>query len=311
MNSDLKVKKCLLFPKFEDNKVSTKTIIASSNITIDMNVLFEKLPTIEYTIVPKKRGRKRKVSNVDPNVHLENGSIITVKYEDKIKGVDLKKKSKMYKKKNGKYFRNSLSIVMIIDNKKINFKASKNGKFQITGCKSDVHAETCMKYFWKYIEEYGDVVYKFKNIESFEVIFIPAMRNIDFDLGFLVDREKLSKYINLMTQYYSMLEASFGYTGVNIKFPMKDDIIFLELKKISYKNKSWTESKVTYNDYLDNIDEKDKEKKLQKNRYNTFLVFHSGKVIMSGMTAEFMKDTYYEFLEIINMCYDKIEEILE
>ena len=135
------------FPKFEDIKISTKTIIATTNLTIYINKIFDFLPITNYTIVPKKRGRRRKDFVDNPNKNLDDGSIITVKYQDQIRGVDLKKK-----KKKSKYFRNALTVVMIIDGKLLNFKISQNGKFQITGCKNNTHAEKCIKYIWSYIK---------------------------------------------------------------------------------------------------------------------------------------------------------------
>jgi len=58
------------------------------------------------------------------------------------------------------------------------------------------------------------------------------------------------------------------------------------------------------------LPQKEGLKKLNKQRYTTFLVFHSGKVIMSGMEETFMKDVYYDFLTIINDCYEIIREKL-
>ena len=138
------------------------------------------------------------------------------------------------------------------------------------------------------------------------------MRNIDFDLNFFVDREKLDEYFNMCTGYHSLLETSFGYTGVNIKMPIVKNIDTLKLKQFVYANGKWKDpTYVPYDDYLAMLPSKDISKKLKKQRYNTFLVFHSGKVIMSGMEESFMKDVYYEFLDIIRDCYDIIEERLD
>lgn len=313
----------LIFPNFDSIKVSTKTFIVMTNMTLDIDRLFNFLPVTDYILVPKRRGRKKKNEPEDPNKGIETGSIITLEYQNQIRGVDLKKKKKNTKKR-GNYFRNSVTIVMIIEGKKINFKVSRNGKFQMTGCKFDDHSEKCVKWFWKYIKN-SDGIYNFienqknmdskfdenKNSKSLKVIFIPAMRNIDFDLNFCVDREKLDEYFNNYTDYNSLLETSFGYTGVNIKMPISKPIQDLQLKQLEYIGNKWLNPvMVPYNEYLKMISKKDVIKKLNKKQYNTFLVFHSGKVIMSGMEASFMKDVYYEFLDIIRDCYDIIEERL-
>ena len=200
----------VVFPKFDDIKVSTKTFIVMSNLDINIINLFDQLPVTDYEVIPKRRGRKKKSSVVDPNQDIKDGSIITLEYEGKIRGVDLKKK-RSKKKNRGNYFRNSVTIVMTMpENKKINFKVSRNGKFQMTGCKIDAHAEKCIEYMWSYMKDMKDV-YTMKG-DCFKVMFIPAMRNIDFALGFLVNRENLDMYINEQTEYHSLLETSFGYT---------------------------------------------------------------------------------------------------
>ena len=340
----------LVFPDFNSIKVSTKTFIVMTNLILDIDKVFKILPITEYILIPKRRGRKKKNEPADPNVNIETGSIITLEYQNNIRGVDLKKKKKnIDNKKRGTYFRNSFTIVMIIDGKKINYKVSANGKIQMTGCKEDYQCEQCVKWFWYYIKEKNDV-YHFSNtkqisetkksyvledgkctsekkkgvVKSVElnkeivpdsflkVVFIPAMRNIDFSLNFFVDREKLDEYFNTCTDYHSLLETSFGYTGVNIKIPIKKPIQDLILKEFFYKNDKWIEdSYITYTDYLYMLPDKDVLKKIKKLRYNTFLVFHSGKTIMSGMEATFMYDEYYEFLNIIRDCYDIIEERLD
>jgi len=316
----------LVFPVFDGIPVSTKTFVVVTNLIFDIDKLFEYLPCMDYVLIPKKRGRKKKIEPDDPNKNIPSGSIITLEYQNKIRGVDLKKKNNekknKEKKKRGTYFRNSITIVMIIDNKKINFKVSRNGKFQMTGCKYDIQSEKCVKYIWGYINKSTGIYNIQENLvpnkqndniqKSLKIIFIPAMRNIDFALNFFVDREKLDEYFNTSTNYHSLLETSFGYTGVNIKIPIVKSIYNLMLKKIEFVNNDWLDPVfVPYIEYLDMLSEKDASKKLKKQRYNTFLVFHSGKVIMSGMEETFMKDVYYEFLDIIRKSYHIIEEKLE
>jgi TATA-box binding protein (TBP) (component of TFIID and TFIIIB) len=297
------------FKKFEDIPVSTKTFIVMTNISIDIQTLFNFLPITEYTIIQKKRGRKKKTVQVNPNKNIPNGSIITLDLANNIRGVLTKKK----KKKEGKstdYFRNSITVVMIIDEKKINFKISRNGKFQMTGCKYNEHAEKCIKYIWEYIKDCPSI-YNIAANQPFKAIFIPAMRNIDFNMGFSLDREKLDEYFNTNTEYYSLLETSIGYTGVNIKIPVKIPITELRIKQLIYEKDDWKpETYIPYEEYLNTLKPKDRQKKIDKERYNTFLVFHSGKVIMSSMCEEFAVDTYYEFVDIIKNNYKRFREIL-
>ena len=349
-------------PNFDDIKVSTKTIIAISNLTINIEKVFAYLPVTKYTIVPKKRGRKSKEEEdvEDPNKNVSSGSIITVKCREYLRGVDLKKKKS--NKRSAKYFRNAITIVMVIENKMINFKVSKNGKFQLTGCKNDEHAKKCIQYTWEYIRNMKDdepqKISKDKPLVESEliedtpakkrnnladstvqaicngmgapfwhesgsedpiytiqgdypkVVFLTVMTNIDFNLGFFVNRENLDRYINLETDYISLLETSFGYTGVNIKIPLAKPVN-LDLCHLAYKDGEWISSMVPYSEYLKILTPKEKAKEAKKERYNTFLVFHSGNVIMSGMHPTYMRDIYYHFFDIMDECRDFIEEKLE
>ena len=303
------------FPKFADNKVSTKTLIVVSNLKFDINEIFSNFPVAEYVVVPKRRGRKKASDYIDPNAAVENGSIITLKIEDRVRGVDLNIKNlkrKNANNKRGRYFRNSITIVMLIDGKKINFKASRGGKLQVTGCKNNKNIEDGLRYFWKFLKE--NCKYTFSHGNDIDIVIIPAMRNIDFDLGFLVDRDKLSNYINLNTDHISMLESSFGYTGINVKCLLKKNI--RDMKLVSLQNggsgedgeMKWRKSHVLYGQYLDKLPEKERERIQNKKRYSTFLCFHSGKVIHSSISRQFMEEPYDDFIDIIRKCYFQIQE---
>lgn len=303
--------KVIEYPKFDDIVVSTKTFIVKTNLVIDLKKLFDSIPVTDYKTVPKKRGRKKKLNFEETNQDIKNGSIITMKYENQVKGVDLKVRKT--KKKKSKWFRNSFTVVMIIDFKPVNFKICQNGMFQITGVKFDSQSEDCIKFIWEIMTKNNENnIFSFSRGSILEAVFIPAMRNIDFSLGFNVDREKLTRYMNTQTEFHSLLETSFGYTGVNIKFPIKDDIRDMRLKKLTFKkDKSIEESFLTYGEYIGDLPEKEQIKKLKKIRYTTFLIFHSGKCIQSGISAEISKPAYEYFHEIIKRCRDEIEEKLD
>ena len=118
-------------------------------------------------------------------------------------------------------------------------------------------------------------------------------------------------YINEKTEYHSLLETSFGYTGVNIKIPISVSMDDIKIKQREYLENKWEEKMVPYNMYMEQLSEKEREKKLNTEKFNTFLVFHSGKTIMSGSQFELMKPTYYEFAEIIKKCHTLIKENLD
>lgn len=286
---------------FNNIVISTETIIAKTNWKVDIVELFNHLSVTDFTVTPKKRGRKSKEEKKEEKkIELLDGQIVTLKLGNKLKGVNLREK-----KNTKRFFRNSLTVVMYLDNKFINFKVSKNGKFQFTGCKNELHAHRCMKFIYEYTRGTSKIIQICG--EFSEIIFITVMTNINFNLGFCINRENLDEYINTKTRYYSLLETSFGYTGVNIKIPL-DNIDNIPMTKISYRNDKWQNDAFTYADYIESLDEKDKRKEREKVRYNTFLVFQSGNVILSSPHKECMRKTYHEFLEIIKQCKSLIEE---
>lgn len=292
---------------FDKIDISTETIIGKTNCKINISELFSFLPVVPYQVVPKKRGRRPKdEKKVEPQ-KLEDGDIITLKMGDNIRGVDLKTKKKST---NNNYFRNSITIVMSCDNKLINFKISKNGKFQFTGCKNDTHSHRCLSSVINYIYStpHNKKIISLPLNTRLEVIYLTVMANINFSLGFCVNKENLDDYVNKNTEYYSLLETTFGYTGVNIKIPLPDLNKIPITKMTLISDREWNRENITYQDYLTLLDEKEKNKENGKSRYNTFLVFQSGNVILSSPHKECMRDTYFEFLRIINTCRTVIEE---
>jgi TATA-box binding protein (TBP) (component of TFIID and TFIIIB) len=301
------------FPQFSEIPVSTKTYTATTNLVIDIKTLFENLPVTPYQLPPKKRARKpapneQKLS--EPPTIPPKGSIISLKFEGQLRGVDLspQRRGKTGRKK---WFRNSVTIVLMLD-KPINFKVCKNGTFQMTGCKNHAHAEACVKHIWTYIQKHPSW-FSFSKGTQLEVLFIPSMRNIDFSLGFLVDLQKLNKYMYNNNDSHCLLETSFGYTGVNIKIPLTEDITQMPIQKHVYDTHTdkWTISNTIYQEFLDNLPQKERNNKLKARRYNTFLIFHSGRSICSGLTREYMETAYNSFTDLIRKGYDQIEERLE
>lgn len=299
-----------VMPDFDKIQVSTHTVIAKTNATYDTQRLFSSLPVTPYVVIPKKRGRKKVIQTVDPNKDVPTGSIITLKFTDQLRGVNLKPNKK---KSSGKYFRNALSIVMKVKDKLLNFKLSKNGKIQMTGVKTKAHAIQCARHLWEHIININDHTLYNLAQDTLKITFKVVMTNIDFSVGFLVDRNAIDEYFNINTEYNSLLETSFGYTGVNIKFPINGNpynntsLFMLETKLDKIK---WQEKEIKYSEYFEELSKADKKKE-NNQRYNTFLVFHSGNVIMSGPMRSNMKDVYYSFLDLIKNSKDYIEENLD
>jgi TATA-box binding protein (TBP) (component of TFIID and TFIIIB) len=268
---------------FDSIKISTKTIIAVSNLVLDIGKIYEKFPIEE-----ERQGQM---------------FVKTIYYGNNHKGkVDDEKKKKK------KSFRNAVNIIMSLnESKQINFKLSKNGKFQLTGCKTNEQAIEVVQYFIEKLFFYCRDAIVLAYDSKITVYFQTVMTNIDFSIGYYINRLKLDELMNKETAFHSLLETSCGYTGVNIKFPLQYEWWNLCVPKIScvyFNSFKWDISYERLIDLNPNICDKIKKK------YNTFLVFHSGNIIMSGMCNETMKNDFNIFISLLAKWKPTIEEKL-
>ncbi len=285
---------------YDTIKVSTRTFIILTSVILDLRKMFEILPVTPYVLEKKTRPYI---------INVEDGSLITIKFEDNVKGKEIKiKKPKPEAKL--KWFRNSITLVVIIDKKPINFKICSNGVFQMTGATLEHYPEMCIQFLWKYIKDYNIHTFK-ENSSYFKALIIPAMRNIDFKLGFTVDREKLAEYLSIKTEFHCLHEASLGYTGVNVKINLDKPIVDMPIVKLEFIENDCVRSITTYNEYLSLLPEKERIKKLNKKRYNTFLIFHSGNCIFSTINDDYGRNVYYRFLNVLADCVEIIREKIE
>jgi hypothetical protein len=356
--------------KFEEIDVSTRTVIGISNLRINLNKFFKYIPITEYTSDKKKRGRKPKIQVAANKNNIPSGSIISleqgVEIEEngkKVKTILLRGTSLKPKKKERKtFFLHSVTLVMVLDelnlssnslsqkspsngvNKTINVKVYSNGKFQITGCKSDNSYVRSIIYIYNIIKETekwtGEQIHyleKDKNIDcddKLSIIFNTVMQNMDFNIGFHISRTKLDEFINQNTNYRSIFDGSL-YTCVNIKVNY-ENCVKSDLTKITYientssldnlnlqsnieyhyvennENSMFKVYKeyVPYKFYSDLMDIKEKKKYAKKENHHTFLVFASGSIIMSSQGPD-MKRAFYELIDILLNNRKEIEGVDE
>lgn len=290
--------KSIFDTSFEELNVSTKTIVVKTNIDIFTENVFDTLPVVTIDVPPSIRSKKKLKPFVMEH-DFADGTIIALEYEKNCRGINIR------------HFRNQMSVIMIIDSKMIHFKVPLRGQIQLTGCNKDEHAEQCIKEFWNLLREYHTEekpLYQFQNEETeFMAIFRVKMTNRHFRLGFTVDREALDLYINRNhSRGRSLVEDTFGYAGVNIKFDYTHKNIKLKTW-IHNQLTGWRWKYVMYDDYLNSLSPKEYQTEISKKRKITFMVFRSGAIIISGPDAEHMRDEFYRFIELIKQCRPLIE----
>ena len=291
---------------FDDIKVSTTTIISSTNVEINLENFYQQIP-VACIQVPRHFKRKKDIEKYINDQKLPVGTILNIEYKGDIKGFKVKKRKQWTTEPNRKYFRNTLSVVIIgSDNIFANVKIPSIGKLQITGCKNMEQIYECIKNLWSTIEKYPDV-YNLKGTH-FYTTMRAVMTNIDFKLGFEINRQKLDTFINNYSNFHSLLETSLGYTGINIKKEYEHRNTLIDT--LEYKDGKWVSGKIYYNDYIKTLSQIERSNELNKKRKNTFLVFCSGTTIMSGMSKEYMRDDFHEFMKFIEEHRSEIEEKL-
>jgi len=299
---------------FSQLTYSTKTIIAVTNMQINLDLFYQYIPIVDYSFPKKKRGRKKdgEIQAVVTNKldFFPIGTIIALKNKKTIRG-ELPKKRQATATT---FFRNSVTIQMKIDNnnKFVNGKVCSNGKFQITGCSHEKYAYQFIYHLYERMKEtstqIGEDIFTIHKNNIFNstlpmAIINVVMKNINFKLGFHINRERLDEYIRTHTEYYSLFLSDL-HTCVNIK--MKSEKHSEEkLDLVTLKGPDTFEiEKIDYTVYSLHYDH---NKKNDKNKYHTFLVFYSGSVILSSSGPE-TEMVYNKFIQIIK---DNMEHLRE
>ena len=145
--------------------------------------------------------------------------------------------------------------------------------------------------------------YQLMDNEPPNFTFETVMTNVDFSLGFMIDRKNLNTLLN-SNQFKDRIHMSrfqpTDDTNVNVQFHTEKPPGYFYWRLVE-KDKGWIIDKV------DDIKYSDKKKK-KKKKHTTFLVFQSSKIILSARYQENMSEDYEYFLDIINKYRDKIEE---
>ena len=94
--------------------------------------------------------------------------------------------------------------------KKLILSFFRNGVIQLTGCKNFDHCKLGLVLFWDIIKN----IYSCLRFDHLEYYLVSVMRNINFNLGFLVEREKLVKHIIKKAGSYKITPVIGGFKGM-------------------------------------------------------------------------------------------------
>lgn len=202
-------------------------------------------------------------------------------------------------------FLNQVTIVISIGDIILNIMMFKDN-FKIAGCKEDNDAIEATMILW---EDYVGKISKGWRLkpqsigEEPKFVFRLVMRNVDFKLGFFIDREALNNLMNSpeYIEYVSMSQCeTTGHTNVNIKMYARKPIGYMYDCLVMPPGKKSYFVKIPHNPY--------KPKKDKKEKFTTFIVFSSSEIILSGRYEENMRNMYEFF---VKECVDHRKDIEE
>jgi len=311
---------------FADIPVSTQTFTVRSNIQhIALHQFYEKLEPAD--VCPLRSAQPGSPPGGGTGGTRQEAAIICIKYQQHKKGCDPEKDLKTKRKRTTskeqespkRNFLNCITLIIQIE-KRINIKIFKNGVFQLTGCKDIDNVRRCLKLILTELSKANDrrgvspTCFQLKEGSDDFVIYIKsAMRNIDFDLGFKVNRALLAKRLTCIYEDDDDViipDAIGNKMDVKVKLRItREELEHLPVIKIT--NPTHTEPKeeeILYKNCLHIIepDKKKLETKL-KDKFVSISVFQNGKVLLSAMDAS-IKEKYYEwFTNLINEIEEDIK----
>lgn len=212
------------------------------------------------------------------------------------------------------HFLNQLTVVLSVGTQPlINIMLFKDN-LKLAGCKSIDDAMEAILVLWQdFILPNPDLWKLKKGASNPRFLFETVMRNVDFKIGWPIERPALNELMNDPLYedkvYMSQFEST-NHTNVNIKmyaerpadFTYEVLIIPLNPKKSPYV------TRYKENPYKS---EKKKKREAKEDKYVTFIAFSSSEIILSGRYDSNMEEMYNFFVHTVFTHKDEIEEKLD
>ncbi|BAU80143.1 hypothetical protein A9K97_gp208 [Tokyovirus A1] len=285
--------------KFSDCKVSTKTVMAYTNVTFDLKNIFAGLPVTEAEYKVK---RKSGIPDIK-SVSAEEGSIVSLRHGNNFRGIVTNPEAAK-NQTTKKYFLNQVTCILSVDGKNLHIMIFR-GNFKIPGCRTEEQVKKTVDILWKYISDIPDSFVLNEGEQHPNFFLETVMTNVDFTFGFTIDREVLNTVMN-SEPYEDRVKISrfepTTNTQVNIRMrsSVPDDFAY-EVMVFEKYSDGWSRS-IKYereNKYI---------KRRKPKKHTTFMVFGSSKTIVSGKHKESMEKAFDSFIQIVEENRELIED---
>lgn len=290
---------------FANIKVSTQTYIIHSNLdNVNLSSVLDNIALdLPYEEISED------YYDCDDYDGVTFPRIIGVSYKGIERGKSRKRKTRTPKHESSKNFLNCVSLTIQFDpDKNINVKLFHNGVLQLTGCKCYDHARKALIIIWSSMEKIEGLC-RFKKNTGFssthmEAFIVSAMRNVDFRLGFEIDREALGLHITNNTAY-KIAPIVQSFMGVQLSVPIESVGNMLIHKMSFYPDREFVDEVVRYDEFWDVKPEV--KAKAVKPKAVTIAVFQTGQVLMSGIDEMYQTPVFEWFINEIAAIQDTIK----
>lgn len=240
--------KPLSYVDFDSIQPSTRTCLAKLHTNVELKKFYENANVIDGS-QPKIKRKKIKIQQLERK---HPGAIISMLYNGECRGVKTRQHPKP--------FLNQLTFIMSLDTTNVNFKLFHNGRIQATGCKTRQHELDIIHYLveeGRRIEQAtGEIIFASNPVmDDCQTVMI----NIDFNLGFNIDRNSLNRTIAGLNGFQSIFNENLTNSGVTIKMPReisdkKDTFICFHTGTVLLSGDDLTRMKEIYYKFLETVD---------------------------------------------------------
>jgi hypothetical protein len=178
----------------------------------------------------------------------------------------------------------------------VDVKVFSNGALQLTGCKSDADAHFSIRIAFDEIERHADA--GGGGVDNPRDYYLAsAMRNVDFDIGYKLDRGAFIEYIARNEPNVSVPPFTTGFMGVKIKVAMST---MATVRIPLYDRNGALIDSVAYETFYTTTFPN--AKKLRKQHYVSVSVFQNGKALMSAIDETVQRAHYDWFMRLVDRC---------
>jgi len=332
INQNLKIN--ALAPHASNIRISTKTVIAYLNKSVDIEHIFWMIKVMPFhtpscgvikkqikldladineldIVETKLKNEPWTIKTLEHTTHKKN----TTDFNGKIKiNVGISQKNIIKPNTRAGAFLNCIVIIhrLKLDGKfyEAHIKVFNTGKIVIPGICSNIIMNQALEAIRELLSKYIHEGVSFSNKPITTVLI-----NSDFDCGYFIDRDKLNNILkykyNIRTKYtpwYPGVQCNFYYdssyknhqTGIHCP---PQQIINLNTQKSTKKS-------VSCKNYFD-TSKKDQQDESEIGRFFkvSFMIFRTGKILIVGKCEDKVILSVYEFLKLVlNNEYDNIQQ---